>query len=82
MPLARRTALAGLGAVCATAAIGMETPDLGLGSLERLGKPGALNGAFIPPSRIDPAYSAVIYVSAALKGPGTRMMWIVRRDDV
>lgn len=75
----RRAALGGLGALFATAALGIEAPDLGLDYLERLGAPGAIDGAYIPPSRIDAAYSHVIYVNAALAGPGAQKMWVVQR---
>ena len=56
-------------------------PNLGIDYLENLGAPGALNPkiAFIPPSRIDAAYSHVIYVNAATKGDAAQKMWVLER---
>lgn len=87
MRFARRSFLSGLGAISAFGAgpvFGMEQkPDgIGLSYLEGLSAPGALNEkvAFIPPSRIDPAYSHVVYVNTALSGPAAQKMWVVERD--
>lgn len=54
---------------------------LGLRYLEGLGQPGALPEriAYVPPSEIDPSYSHVIYVNAALKGAGAQKMWVLER---
>lgn len=79
MLLNRRTALAAFGALLASPSAAIETPGVGLDYLERLGQPGAVNGAYIPPSKIDPAYSHVIYVNAALSGPGAQKMWVIER---
>ena len=59
----------------------IEAQDLGIAYLEALGAPGALNPkvAFIPPSRIDPAYSHVVYVNTALRTPGGQKMWVIER---
>jgi len=84
MQITRRAVLSGL------AAVGLSRPawaidtaeDVGLGYLEQLARPGALNPkiAFIPPSQIDPAYSHVIYVNTALRGAGAQKMWVIERD--
>ena len=52
-----------------------------LSYLENLGQPGALNPkvAFIPPSRIDPAYSHVVYVNTAIRSDGGQKMWVIER---
>ncbi|WP_172298727.1 L,D-transpeptidase [Pseudoruegeria sp. HB172150] len=79
----RRTVLAALGALTLAApARAIESPGTGIGYLERLGQPGALpaDTAYLPPSRIDPAYTHAIYINAALSGPGAQKMWIVARD--
>jgi hypothetical protein len=82
----RRTTLMGLGAACATgisgqARAGVAPERVGLDYLENLGQPGALNPkiAFIPPSRVDRAYSHVVYVNTALRGEGAQKMWVTRR---
>jgi len=81
MLLNRRHTLMGLGALLASPALAMDqTTGVGLDYLERLGVPGTVNGAFIPPSQIDPAYTHVIYINAALSGPGAQKMWIVERN--
>lgn len=56
--------------------------DLGISYLESLGQPGALNPkvAYIPPSRIDPLYSHVVYVNAAASGPAAQRMWVLERS--
>jgi len=80
----RRELLAGIGAGAVAAALpaqAMEAPPVGLAYPESLAAPGALNPrvAYIPPSRIDPAYSHAIYVNTALSGPGAQKMWVLRR---
>lgn len=82
MPLTRRAVLFALTASLAAPALAIETPGVGLDYLERLGAPGALSEgmAFVPPSRIDPAYSRVIYINAALSGSGAQKMWITERS--
>ncbi len=81
MDFSRRMALAIGAAFVARPALGIETPGVGIDYLEGLGRPGALPDgmAFIPPSRIDLAYSHVIYINAALSGPGAQKMWIIER---
>ena len=78
-----------LTAVTATAITGfpragraVEAPTFGIDYLESLGEPGALNPkvAFIPPSRIDSAYSHVVYVNTAVRSEGGQKMWVVERQ--
>jgi len=82
----RRYFLTALGATAllpAAARASNETDtDYGIAYLESLGQPGALNPrvAFIPPSRIDPAYSHVIYVNTAIGSGGGQKMWVIERD--
>lgn len=81
MYFTRRAALAALTAVFAAPALAIEASGVGVGYLERLGQPGALpeQMAYLPPSRIDAAYSHVIYINAALSGAGAQKMWILER---
>lgn len=67
--------------VWATQPSGIGT-DLGISYLEALGQPGALNPkvAYIPPSRIDPLYSHVVYVNTAASGPAAQRMWVLERN--
>ena len=53
----------------------------GIAYLEGLAAPGALptNMAFLPPSKIDAAYSHVIYVNTAIRGTGAQKMWVLER---
>ena len=80
----RRTFLTALGATSLfpIPSHAIDRPDLGIDYLESLGQPGALraNMAFIPPSKIDPAYSHVVYVNAALRGEGAQKMWVIERS--
>ena len=79
----RRTFLTALGATSLfpVSSHAIDRPDLGIDYLESLGQPGVLsaNMAFIPPSKIDPAYSHVVYVNAALRGEGAQKMWVIER---
>ncbi|MDF0603271.1 L,D-transpeptidase [Psychromarinibacter sp. C21-152] len=80
----RRAALAALGALALTGpARAIEAPGVGIDYLEALGQPGALSEqvAYLPPSAIDPAYSHVIYINAALSGDGAQKMWILERAN-
>lgn len=87
MDIFRRTFLGGVTAGLALGAVPAFAVDravdgVGLAYLEALGEAGALNEkvAFVPPSKIDPAYSHVVYVNTALRGPGAQKMWVVERD--
>jgi len=55
--------------------------NLGLSYLEALGRPGALPDriAFVPPSKVDAAYTHVIYVNAATSGEAAQKMWVLER---
>jgi len=85
MDWTRRKALAALGAAAFAAhpltASAIETESFGVDYLENLGKPGAINPkvAFIPPSKIDAAYSHVIYVNTATNSKGGQKMWVIER---
>ncbi|MCG6904718.1 MAG: L,D-transpeptidase, partial [Rhodobacter sp.] len=86
MDWTRRIFLGGFAAAAiagqATRSQAVQTHGTGLDYLEDLGRPGALNPkvAFIPPSRIDPAYSHVIYVNTAVRSDGGQKMWVIERD--
>ncbi|MDJ0629330.1 MAG: L,D-transpeptidase family protein [Rhodobacter sp.] len=86
MDWTRRTALLGLATLPALGfgrqAHAIDAPGLGIGYLEALGQPGALTLkiAYLPPSRIDPAYSHAIYVNAALHSDGGQKMWVIERN--
>jgi len=87
MNLNRRSLLVALGATTLTVTLpqtsrAVENKSFGIEYLEALGQPGALNEkiAFIPPSKIDPAYSHVVYVNAATKSPGGQKMWVIERN--
>ena len=73
--------MAGAVAGTATPLVAMESHRFGIDYLEELGRPGALRDgmAFLAPSQIDPAYSHVIYVNAALSGGGAQKMWVIER---
>jgi len=60
----------------------MAAQQFGIGYLEQLGAPGALNEkmAFIPPSQIDAAYSHVLYVNTATRSEGGQKMWVIERS--
>lgn len=85
MDCTRRAALAALTAFLAAPALAIEAPGAdgrtGIGYLEGLGRPGALaeGMAYLPPSRIDAAYSHVIYINTALSGAAAQRMWILER---
>jgi len=82
----RRNTVFGLAALAgfsvAAPGYAIEGSDVGIGYLERLGRPGQLNPkiAYLPPSRVDPAYSHVIYVNTAVRGPGAQKMWVIERN--
>lgn len=87
-PLSRRQ-VAGMG-LAALAAPMLARPalaklpdpgEVGLPYLERLGRPGRLPDriAYVPPSRIDPAYRMAIYVNAATTGVTRQKMWVLER---
>jgi lipoprotein-anchoring transpeptidase ErfK/SrfK len=55
--------------------------NVGVSYLEQLGKPGVLskNVSYLPPSKIDPAYSHAVYVNVARSGPRAQKMWVIKR---
>jgi len=83
----KRNFLIGLGAtaiITPSLGLAMESPGFGIDYLEALGQPDALNPkvAFIPPSKVDPAYSHVVYVNTAIRSDGGQKMWVIERDGV
>jgi len=78
MDLTRRAALAGITLAVAAPVLAVEAPRLGIDYLERIA--GSVNGAYIPPSQIDPAYSHVLYINAALSGDAAQKMWVIERS--
>lgn len=77
MTLSRRTALTAMAAFAALPALGMEPGKVGLDYLEQLD--GKVSGAYLAPSRIDPAYSHALYINAATSGAGAQKMWVLER---
>lgn len=68
-------------AACAAPAWSLSEERFDIAYLERLGTPGELNPnvAFVPPSRVDPAYTHAIYVNTATRSPGGQKMWVLER---
>ncbi|MCP3971056.1 MAG: L,D-transpeptidase [Rhodobacteraceae bacterium] len=82
----RRDFLTAIGAFafCAAPGAGYAVAEQGFGLdyLEALGQPGGINPkiAFVPPSRIDPAYSHAIYVNTATGSASGQKMWVIERN--
>ncbi|KMW57944.1 hypothetical protein AIOL_002912 [Candidatus Rhodobacter oscarellae] len=84
MDLLRREFLLGSGAAALllpNMGRALDAKGHGIGYLEGLAKPGALNPkvAYIAPSQIDPAYSHAVYVNTSTRSSGGQKMWVLER---
>lgn len=75
--------LAAVGMAALGSRAGATVPgSFGIDYLQALARPGALATeiAFVPPSRVHPAYSHAIYVNTATSGDAMQKMWVLERD--